>query len=73
MVYRIARAIRTLPIQIYEFPPTILEMQKVGVGQTLFLCILFRTDMEVSRRWNWIQVRLMSFVIRAREGTLKFA
>ena len=77
MVYRIARAIRTLPIQIYEFPPTILEMQKVGVGPTLFLCILFRTltesDIEVSRRWNWTQLRLTSFAIRARAGTLMFA
>ena len=32
----------------------------------------FRTNMEVSRRWNWTQARLMSFAGRARVGTLKF-
>ena len=45
----------------------------VGVGRTLFLCIIFRTDLEVSRRWNWTQARLTSFAIRARAGTLMFA
>ena len=46
---------------------------KVGVGRTLFVCIIFRTDLEVSHRWNWTQARLTSFAIRARAGTLMFA
>ena len=37
MVYRIARAISSLPVQEkYSTLPTKVEMQKVSVGRTLF-------------------------------------
>jgi hypothetical protein len=48
MVHRIARAIRTLPVQNhYNYLPTTLKMQKVSKGRLTF--ILFHTDMEVSQ------------------------